>query len=48
MKLSGIITRQVEVIQPDDSLQSAAKKMRDRDIGFFAGLRWGDAAGCTQ
>ncbi|RPJ25671.1 MAG: CBS domain-containing protein [Chloroflexi bacterium] len=35
MKLSEIMTRQVEVIQPDDSLQSAAKKMRDRDIGFL-------------
>ena len=35
MKLSEIMTRQVEVIQPDDSLQSAAKKMRDRNIGFL-------------
>lgn len=35
MKLSEIMTREVEVIQPDDSLQLAAKKMRDRDIGFL-------------
>jgi len=35
MKLSEIMTREVAVIQPDDSLQFAAKKMRDRDIGFL-------------
>ena len=35
MKLSEIMTRQVVVIQPDDSLQSAAKKMRDHNIGFL-------------
>ena len=35
MKLSEIMTREVEVIQPDDSLRSAAKKMRDRNIGFL-------------
>ncbi len=35
MKFSEIMTRQVQVIQPDDSLQSAAKKMRDHDIGFL-------------
>ena len=35
MKLSKIMTRDVVVIQPDDSLQSAAKKMRDRNIGFL-------------
>jgi CBS domain-containing protein len=35
MKLSEIMTRDVVVIQPDDSLQSAAKKMRDRNIGFL-------------
>ncbi len=35
MKLSEIMTPQVEVIQPDDTLQSAAKKMRDRNIGFL-------------
>ena len=35
MKLSEIMTRDVVVIQPDDSVHSAAKKMRDRDIGFL-------------
>jgi CBS domain-containing protein len=35
MKLSEIMTREVVVIQPDDSLQSAAKKMKDRNIGFL-------------
>jgi CBS domain-containing protein len=35
MKLSEIMTRDVIVIQPDDSLQSAAKKMRDLNIGFL-------------
>ena len=35
MKLKEIMTQDVEVIHPGDSLQSAAKKMRDRDIGFL-------------
>lgn len=35
MKLSEIMTRDVAVMQPDDSLQSAAKTMRDRNIGFL-------------
>jgi CBS domain-containing protein len=35
MKLSEIMTRDVVVMQPDDSLRSAAKKMRDRNIGFL-------------
>ena len=35
MKVSEIMTRDVVVIQPDDSLQSAAKKMRDLNIGFL-------------
>src|SRR5512134_3340898 len=35
MKLSEIMTREVAVMQPDDSLQSAAKKMRDLNIGFL-------------
>jgi CBS domain-containing protein len=35
MKLSEIMTRDVVVMQPDDSLQSAAKRMRDRNIGFL-------------
>jgi CBS domain-containing protein len=35
MKLSEIMTREVVAIGPDDTLQTAAKKMRDRDIGFL-------------
>jgi CBS domain-containing protein len=35
MKLSEIMTRELEIIQPDDTLQVAAQKMRDRDIGFL-------------
>ncbi len=35
MRLREIMTRDVEVIHPDDSLQIAAQKMRDRDIGFL-------------
>src|SRR6266542_5002329 len=35
MKLSEIMTREVVTIGPDDTLQTAAKKMRDRDIGFL-------------
>jgi CBS domain-containing protein len=35
MKLSEIMTREVEIVQPDDSLQQAARKMRDRNIGFL-------------
>ena len=35
MKLSEIMTREVAILQPDDSLQFAAKKMRDLNIGFL-------------
>jgi CBS domain-containing protein len=35
MKLNEMMTREVIVVQPDDSLQSAAKKMRDHNIGFL-------------
>ena len=35
MRLSEIMTREVEIVQPDDTLQMAARKMRDRDIGFL-------------
>ena len=35
MKVKDVMTRNVEVIQPNDSLQMAAQKMRDRDIGFL-------------
>jgi CBS domain-containing protein len=35
MKLREIMIRDVEIIQPDDSLQLAAKKMKDRNIDFL-------------
>jgi CBS domain-containing protein len=35
MKLKEIMTREVETIHPNDTLQTAARKMRQRDIGFL-------------
>lgn len=35
MKIKEIMTPNVEVVRPEDSLQNAARKMRDRDIGFL-------------
>ena len=35
MKLKEIMTSNIEVIHPSDTLQTAAQKMRDRDIGFL-------------
>jgi CBS domain-containing protein len=35
MKLKEIMTREVEIVHPDDSLQTAAQKMRYRDVGFL-------------
>lgn len=35
MKVNEVMTRNVEFIQPNDSLQMAARKMRDQDIGFL-------------
>ena len=35
MKLSEIMTSEVEIIHPEDTLRTAAQKMRDRDIGFL-------------
>ncbi len=35
MKLAEIMSRDVEVVHPDDGIQVAARKMRDRDIGFL-------------
>ena len=35
MNLRDIMTRDIEVIQPHDTLQMAARKMRERDIGFL-------------
>jgi CBS domain-containing protein len=35
MKIKEIMTHDVEIIHPNDTLQTAARKMRDRDIGFL-------------
>ena len=35
MKLEEIMTKEVEVVHPNDSLKEAAQKMRVRDIGFL-------------
>jgi CBS domain-containing protein len=35
MKVKEVMAREVEIIHPNDSLQVAAQKMRDRDIGFL-------------
>jgi CBS domain-containing protein len=35
MKLEEIMTREVEVVHPDQSLKEAAQKMRVRDVGFL-------------
>ena len=35
MKLNEIMSSDVEIIHPSDTLQTTAQKMRDRDIGFL-------------
>ena len=35
MKVKDIMTEEVQVIHPDDSLQAAAQKMSSHDIGFL-------------
>jgi CBS domain-containing protein len=35
MKIKEIMTSDVETVQPSDTLQAAAQKMRERDIGFL-------------
>jgi CBS domain-containing protein len=34
-KIKDIMSRNVQVVRPDDTLQEAAKKMRSHDIGFL-------------
>jgi CBS domain-containing protein len=34
-KIKAIMSRDVEVAHPDDTLQEAASKMRSRDVGFL-------------
>lgn len=35
MKISEIMTREVELVHPDDTIKTAAEKMRYRDVGFL-------------
>jgi CBS domain-containing protein len=35
MKVKDIMTKEVEIVHPDDSLKDAAQKMRVRDVGFL-------------
>ena len=35
MKLKEIMTQEVEIVHMDDSIQTAAEKMRYRDVGFL-------------
>ena len=45
MKLRDIMTREVEFLAPDDTVQTAAQKMRLRDIGFLPVLDDGELIG---
>jgi len=45
MKLSEIMTHNVEIIHPNDTLQTAARKMRDRNIGFLPVYDAGELVG---
>jgi len=35
MKIEEIMTKEVVIVRPEDSIQAAAQKMRDHDIGFL-------------
>jgi len=45
MRLDTIMTRDVEVVQPDAPLQIAAQKMRDRDVGSLPVVEQGQVVG---
>jgi CBS domain-containing protein len=45
MKLGEIMTKDVEFLQPDDTIQTAGQKMRDRNIGFLPVLEDGELVG---
>lgn len=45
MKLREIMTKDVEVLHPDDTIRTAAQKMRDRDVGFLPVLEGGELIG---
>jgi CBS domain-containing protein len=45
MRLDTIMTRDVEIVQPDAPLQIAAQKMRDRDVGSLPVVEQGQVVG---
>jgi CBS domain-containing protein len=45
MKIKEIMTKNVEALRPDDTIQKAAQKMRDRNVGFLPILEEGDLVG---
>jgi CBS domain-containing protein len=45
VKVKEVMTRNVELVQPNDSLQLAAEKMRDRNIGFLPVSEGGELIG---
>lgn len=45
MKLKNIMSTNVEIVNADDTLQIAAQKMRDRDVGFLPVLDNGRLVG---
>jgi len=45
MKLKEIMTHNVEIIHPEDTLQVAAQKMRDRNVGFLPVYEGGELIG---
>jgi CBS domain-containing protein len=45
MKVKDIMSKEVQVIHPDDSLQTAAQKMSSHDIGFLPVLEANELVG---
>lgn len=45
MKIKEIMTRTVEVIHPSDTLQNAAEKMRNHNVGFLPVYNSGELIG---
>jgi CBS domain-containing protein len=45
MKIKDIMTRNVEALRPEDTIQAAAQKMRDLNIGFLPVLEDGELIG---
>jgi CBS domain-containing protein len=45
MKLREIMTKNVEVLHSEDTILTAAQKMRDRDVGFLPVLEGGELIG---